>query len=70
MTEIARHLEGDKADKNLIQFLEILQREKLRIEKEIKTGLSADQFNSSKQRIDALECAQLIIKSMYIFMMN
>lgn len=68
MTDLARLLAGPRADANLRVLLQALETDAQRVSQEMRRGLGPEDYAQAEHRLRALGCAQLILKSLQIYL--
>lgn len=68
MTDLGRLLSGKDAQANLTKLLRTLEDESLRVNRKMSQGLSQDDYAHASKRVVALDSAQLILKSLQIYL--
>jgi len=68
MTDLGRLLSGNEASANLTRLLRSLEDEASKVQRKMSQGLSQDDYAHASKRITALNSAQLILKSMGIYL--
>jgi len=68
MTDLGRLLSGPDARVNLTRLLRTLEDEALRVNRKMSQGLSQDDYAHASKRVTALNSAQMILKSLQIFL--
>lgn len=68
MTDLGRLLSGNEASVNLTRLLRSLEDEVSKVQRKMRQGLSQDDYAHASKRITALNSAQMILKSMVIYL--
>jgi|LauGreDrversion4_2_1035121.scaffolds.fasta_scaffold1827954_1 hypothetical protein len=70
MTDLGRLLSEKDAQMNLTKLLRTLEDESLRVQRKMSQGLSQDDYAHASKRVSALDSAQLILKSLQIYLVH
>lgn len=68
MTDLGRLLSGPDAQTHLTKLLRTLEDEVFRVNRKMGQGLSQDDYAHASKRVTALNSAQMILKSLQIFL--
>lgn len=68
MTDLGRLLSGPQAPEHLLKLLRTLEDERIKVGRKMAAGLNQDDYAHASRRISALDSAQMVLKSLQIYL--